>query len=312
MIGAELALASALIVPSEAHRSLLLELLELPENRLTVLPHGSLQTLMAQERRTGLSAFPNRPLQIGHWGYFLYHKGTHLLLEALHHLDDPSAVQVHLIGTALEQAYGDRLRDLARGLSVQFHGAYQPADLQAFDLDLAVFPSITSESYSFTIDEALQLGLPVLVSDRGALSERIGKAGLTFRAGDAEDLARRLQGILDAPEVLEAMRRGIRIETLLSMKAHVAMLEKIYEDATQTSRPKVETSAPYLKLLVHAQQQVREREEALANLESRLMQTETAATALVQERDAALREQLLRVSELEKGASELDIGRAHV
>ncbi|MDD5559201.1 glycosyltransferase [Candidatus Methylomirabilis sp.] len=306
MIGEELALASALIVPSEAHRSLLLELLELSENRLIVLPHGSAQTIIAQERRKGAAVFPDRPLQIGHWGYFLYHKGTHLLLEALHRLDDPSAVQVHLIGTALDQAYGERLHDLARGLSVQFHGAYQPADLQAFDLDLAVFPSITSESYSFTIDEAMRLGLPVLASDRGALSERIGKAGLTFRAEDAEDLARRLQEILDAPEVLEAMRLGIRIETLLSMKAHVAMLEKIYEDATQTSRPKVETSAPYLKLLVHAQQQVREREEALANLESRLMQTETAATALVQERDAALREQLLRVSELEKGASELD------
>src|SRR5574337_2120262 len=266
MIGEELALASALIVPSEAHRSLLLELLELSENRLIVLPHGSLQTLMAQERRTGAAVFPDRPLQIGHWGYFLYHKGTHLLLEALHRLDDPSAVQVHLIGTALDQAYGERLHDLARGLSVQFHGAYQPADLQAFDLDLAVFPSITSESYSFTIDEALQLGLPTLVSDRGALSERIGKAGLTFRAGDAEDLARRLQGILDAPETLEAMRLDIGSETLLSMEAHVGALEKIYGDTTQTSQPKVGTSVPYLKLLVHAQQQVREREKTLVQI----------------------------------------------
>src|SRR5574337_745233 len=318
MIGEELALASALIVPSEAHRSLLLQLLALPENRLTVLPHGSLQTLMAQERRTGLSAFPNRPLQIGHWGYFLYHKGTHLLLEALHHLDDPSAVQVHLIGTALEQAYGDRLRDLARGLSVQFHGAYQPADLQAVDLDLAVFPSITSESYSFTIDEALQLGLPTLVSDRGALSERIGKAGLTFRAGDAEDLARRLQGILDAPETLEAMRLDIGSETLLSMEAHVAALEKIYGDTTQTSQPKVGTSVPYLKLLVHAQQQVREREKTLVLSQSPLAQAEQqearavsaeTAAALAQEREAQAQARLLvqhrQIQEIEQAIGTL-------
>jgi hypothetical protein len=303
MIGEELALASALIVPSEAHRSLLLQLLELPESRLVVLPHGSSQAIIAQERRKASSAFPNRPLQIGHWGYFLYHKGTHLLLEALHRLADPSAVQVHLIGTALEQAYGERLRDLASGLSVEFHGVYQPADLQAFDLDLAVFPSITSESYSFTIDEALQLGLPVLVSDRGALPERIGKAGLTFRAEDAEDLARRVQEILEAPEVLEAMCRNIRPEMLLSLEAHVAMLEKIYEDATQASPPKVETPAPYLKLLAHVHQQVLEREQALANLQSRLLQTETAATALVQERDAVLQEQLLRTSKLEQEIS---------
>ena len=280
MIGEELALASALIVPSEAHRSLLLQLLELPENRLTVLPHGSLQTLMAQERRRGLSAFPNRPLQIGHWGYFLYHKGTHLLLEALHRLDDPSAVQVHLIGTALEQAYGERLRDLARGLSVQFHGAYQPADLQAFDLDLAVFPSITSESYSFTIDEALQLGLPTLVSDRGALSERIGKAGLTFRAEDTEDLARCLQGILDAPEMLESMRRDIRTETLFSMDAHVAMLEKIYEDVVCGNSPQLKASTPYLKLLTHAKQQIQDRDATLSAVHADLARAEQAMQKL--------------------------------
>ena len=318
MIGEELALASALIVPSEAHRSLLLKLLELPENRLTVLPHGSLQTLMAQERRTGLSAFPNRPLQIGHWGYFLYHKGTHLLLEALHRLDDPSAVQVHLIGTALEQAYGERLRDLARGLSVQFHGAYQSADLQAFDLDLAVFPSITSESYSFTIDEALQLGLPTLVSDRGALSERIGKAGLTFRAGDAENLAQRLQEILDKPELLDMMRRNIRPDTLYSMEAHVATLEKIYEDATHTHKPKRESATPYLKLIAHAQQQAREREKTLVlpqsplaqaeQQESRAVSAETAA-ALAQEREAKVQARLLvqhrQIQELEQAIGAL-------
>jgi glycosyltransferase involved in cell wall biosynthesis len=302
MIGAELAMASALIVPSEAHRSLLLQLLELPENRLTVLPHGSLQTLMAQERRAGLSAFPNRPLQIGHWGYFLYHKGTHLLLEALHRLDDPSTVQVHLIGTALEQAYGERLRDLAGGLSVQFHDVYQPADLQTFDLDLAVFPSITSESYSFTIDEALQLGLPVLVSDRGALSERIGKAGLTFRAGDAEDLAQRLQEILDKPELLDMMRRNIRPDTLYSMKAHVATLEKIYEDAVCGNPPRLKASTPYLKLLAHAKQQIHERDAALSADHANLARAEQ----VVQELEKGISLLRAREASLESRVAELD------
>jgi glycosyltransferase involved in cell wall biosynthesis len=301
MIGEELALASALIVPSEAHRSLLLQLLELPENRVIVLPHGSSQTIIARERRKEPSAFPHRPLQIGHWGYFLYHKGTHLLLEALHRLDDPSAVQVHLIGTALEQAYGERLRDLAGGLPVQFHGAYQPADLQTFDLDLAVFPSITSESYSFTIDEALHLGLPVLVSDRGALSERIGKAGLTFQAGDAEDLARCIRRILAAPEVLEAMRRSIRIETLLSMEAHVTMLEKIYEDAVCGNPPRLKASTPYLKLLAHAKQQIQERDAALSTGHANLARAEQ----VVQELEKGISLLRTRESSLESNVAEL-------
>lgn len=264
IVETELLSASALIVPSEAHRTLLCNLLELPEHRVMMLPHGSDRTVTAHEKRRESSAFPNRPLRIGHWGYFLYHKGTHLLLEALHRLTDPSAVQVYLIGTALEHAYEERLRDLVRGLSVQCHGAYQPTDLQGFDLDLAVFPSITSESYSFTIDEALRLRLPVLVADRGALPERIGKAGLTFRPEDAEDLAKCLQGILDVPEVLEAMRRNIRPVMLLSMETHVARLEKIYEDAICGSSPRSKASIPYTQLLSHVKQRIRERDAALS------------------------------------------------
>lgn len=230
-IEAELSLAAALIVPSEAHRTLLCGQLAIPADRMIVLPHGTPETVMGQVRRNGSSTFPNRPLQIGHWGYLLYHKGTHLLLEAVHQLRDPLAVHVHLIGAALEAPYERRLQDLARDISVQFHGAYRPADLQAFDLDLAVFPAITSESYSFTLDEALRLGLPALVADRGALPERLGTAGMTFRAGDAADLARRLQEILDAPEMLVKMRQDSRPNALLSEDTHVTILEKIYQHA---------------------------------------------------------------------------------
>lgn len=283
MMEAELALADAVIVPSEAHRRFIMTLLDLPEDRLIVLPHGALPTLTARQGRGRGREFPQRPLQIGHWGYLIDLKGTHLILEAVHRLRDPSAVQLHLIGTAGERAYEQRLRELAQGIPVQFHGAYGPADLEGFDLDLAVFASIASESYSFALDEALRLGLPVLVPDRGALPERIGSAGLTFRAGDAGDLARRFQEILDAPEVLEAMRRGIRPETLFSMEAHVTMLEKIYEDAAHASTPKRESPTPYLKLIAHAKRQLLEREAvllereaALAELQSCLAQSQQA------------------------------------
>ena len=296
MMKTELAMADAIIVPSDAHRALLLSLLDLPQERLVVLPHGSMPTVAPNEGRQGRLAFPNRPLQIGHWGYLTYPKGTHLILEAVQKLRDPSAVQVHVIGTTVEREYEQRLRELARDISVQFHGAYRPADLEAVDLDLAVFSSITSESYSFALDEALRLGLPVLVPDRGALPERTGKAGLTFRAGDADDLTRRLQEILDTPELLDMMRRNIRPDTLYSMEAHVAMLEKIYEDAAQPNKPKGESATPYLKLIAYAKQQVREREAALAELQARLAQAEqreahavaaeTAAIGLAQEREA--------------------------
>jgi glycosyltransferase involved in cell wall biosynthesis len=303
MIETELAVATAIIVPSEAHRAFVLSLLDLPEDRVTVIPHASIPTVTGRERVRGGAGFPHRPLQIGHWGYLMYLKGTHLILEAVHTLRDPSAVQVHLIGTTLEQAYEQRLRELAQGIPVQFHGAYRPADLETFDLDVAVLASVASESYSFALDEALRLGLPVLVSDRGALPERIGSAGLTFRAGDAGDLARRLQEIIDTPPILEAMRRSIRLETLFSMEAHVAMVEKIYEDAVHGKTPERNSFTPYLKLITHAKQQVQEREALLADLTQRFAQAEQAIhmkEALVQQGEQAIREKEALVQQAEQ------------
>jgi glycosyltransferase involved in cell wall biosynthesis len=310
MMDTELAVAAALIVPSEAHRAVLLGSLDLQKDRFTVLPNGRIQTVAVREVRREGAIFPKRPLQIGHWGYLMYHKGTHLILEAVHRLRDPSAVQVHLIGTPMGQGYEQRLRELAQGVPVRFHGAYQPAHLESFDLDIAVFASIFSESHSFTLDEAFSLGLPVLASDRGAFPERIGLAGLTFRAGDAGDLARRLQEILDAPERLDTMRRSIHTELLFSMEAHVAMLEKVYEDATNDSTSERTSSTPYLKLLAHAKQQVHEREAALTDLQGRLAQAEQAIhegegvihgkEALLQQAEQAIHEKEALLQEAER------------
>jgi len=274
MMEAELALAEAVIVPSEAHRRFVMTLLDLPEDRLIVLPHGALSTLPARQGRGRTGECQQKPLQIGHWGHFIDLKGTHLILEAVHRLRDPSAVQLHLIGTAGERAYEQQLLELARDIPVRFHGAYRPADLEKFGLDLAAFASIASESYSFVLDEALGLGLPVVVPDRGAFSERVGSAGLTFRAGDAGDLARQFQAIIDAPEVLETMRRGVRVEALLPMEVHAAMLEKIYEDAAYATTPGGTSPTLYLKLLAHNKQQLLEREAALAELRARCEQAE--------------------------------------
>jgi glycosyltransferase involved in cell wall biosynthesis len=312
----ELALAAAIVVPSEAHRGFLLRLIELPHDRLTVVPNGAISTVTRRPRDAAAGpGFPGRPLQIGHWGHFMREKGTHVILEALCRLRDPSTVHLHLIGGALEEEYGAQLLALARDLPVTLHGPYQPADLCALDLDVAVFASITSESYSFALDEAVRLGLPVLVSDRGALPERIGPGGLTFQAGDAGDLARRLQEILDAPEVLEGMRRNIRPDALLSMEAHVAALEKIYEDAVNCPTPARHSPTPHLELAAHARQQVREREAVLAHLQERLAQVDRALRekeALLHEAERALQEKEALLLQTRRALDTLQDDHAHL
>ncbi len=88
MVGLELALAAAIIVPSQAHRDFLLGLLDLPADRLIVLPHGSIPSVVARKDRGDELGVADRPLRVGHWGYLVYPKGTHLLLEAVRQLRD--------------------------------------------------------------------------------------------------------------------------------------------------------------------------------------------------------------------------------
>jgi colicin import membrane protein len=71
------------------------------------------------------------------------------------------------------------------------------------------------------------------------------------------------------------------------------MLEKIYEDGAHGGKPKRKSHTPYLKLVAHAQEQVAEREEALARVQQQVAlaeacakELETRLATLAQEREA--------------------------
>ena len=224
----ELQLASRLLVPSEAHRQLLSRLLPVSLERFQVVPNCAVTQL--QPRLDNRSpGFPERRLRIAYWGYLIDLKGVHLILEAVRKLRDSAVVEVYLAGLAPDPSYLESLKKLADGLSVTFLGEYRPDDLSRLDVDLAVFPSLAAESYGLVLDEAFQLGLPVIVSDRGALAERVGQAGLVFTAGNSQQLAQKIQGILDTPSVLETLRKKPAVPSP-SLAEHAQTLETIYEE----------------------------------------------------------------------------------
>ena len=60
-------------------------------------------------------------------------------------------------------------------------------------------PSTWYESFGLIIVEAFATGLPVIASDLGALAELIavGRTGLLFRPGDADDLLAKVRWAMD-------------------------------------------------------------------------------------------------------------------
>jgi len=66
------------------------------------------------------------------------------------------------------------------------------------------------EGFGLPVLEAMALGVPVVVSDRGALPEVAGDAGVTVPAGDEEALAAAMHRVLSEPGLAEDLRaRGL-------------------------------------------------------------------------------------------------------
>ena len=82
-------------------------------------------------------------------------------------------VEFHLIG------FGYRHLQTAPGAALTVYGQYEEADLpallQRIGPDVAWFPALWPETYSYTLSAALQAGLPVVVPDLGAFAERVAQ-----------------------------------------------------------------------------------------------------------------------------------------
>jgi glycosyltransferase involved in cell wall biosynthesis len=144
-----------------------------------VVPHGLLgePARMARAR----APQPGERLRIGTFGNLVEPKGVLELVRAVAGID----CELHLAGAFLGAEFEARVRALAAelGIALTCHGPYDPrAPHPAERLHLAVFASKCQETYGLVVDEALARGVPVVVSDSGALAERAGTGGVVVTA----------------------------------------------------------------------------------------------------------------------------------
>jgi len=156
----------------------------------------------------GMPAPEPPPLRAATWGVQMERKGAHVLIEAARRLPQ-GAVEVDLFGRFDDPGYERRCRALAQGLRVRFHGRFAWDELAASPLHVAVFPSLTFETFGLTVDEARALGHPVVATDLGAYAERADAATLLFPAGDVTALAGVLTRLATRPGELAGLRGAV-------------------------------------------------------------------------------------------------------
>ncbi|MGI5915771.1 MAG: glycosyltransferase family 4 protein [Anaerolineae bacterium] len=201
--------------------------------RIIHLPFGLSQNIAKvnrlRERDTAM------PLRIGYLGQIALHKGVHLLVKAFRRLSGaPDGRRLVLHGRLPEGTpYSKRLRRMAGGdEAITFAGPYpnERVGQVLSELDVVVVPSIWYENRPTVIIEAFAHGVPVVAARLGGMAELIddGRNGLLFDPGDADSLRAQLQRLLDEPDLLARLRRGI--PPVPTPEEEMLTLVSLYED----------------------------------------------------------------------------------
>lgn len=181
---------------------------EFGELPLTVIPYGMDTTGLQPNRRH----YPTQePLTFLFAGTLNTTKGLHLLLQAFQRL---TATNVRLEVYGAGYLEGDVRQQAARDPRIGFGGRYTIEQLSGIlqRVDVVVVPSTWHENLPLIMQEAQAAGVPTLVSDVGGMTECVtdGVNGFTFRVGDGADLQRKIQMIIDQPEILNGIKANIR------------------------------------------------------------------------------------------------------
>ena len=240
---AELELARLVFAPTADTARHLCAFTGLDPERVEVLP-------LSYSRR-GLEPCPppeaGEHLRLANWGRIAPHKGIDVLIEAFARAlagRPERRAELHLFGGIDPGGLEERLRGLAEGLPVHFHGPYALEQVAAARPHLGVFASVCIETHGYVLDECFELGLPCVLTDVGALHVRAGGAALVYPAGDVGALAERLGRVLDRPALCAELRARIPAFPP-EPEAHAVLLEERYRRALAApGRPSVAHPTP--------------------------------------------------------------------
>jgi glycosyltransferase involved in cell wall biosynthesis len=182
--------------------------LGIPSERITVVYNGLpwLGEVVA-EPSPSEGRVPNIGVigQVGAW------KGHDDVIEALRLLKDAGAQFRCLIFGRGDPSYLARLRRRAAdaGLEpfIEWRGTEKSRSSIYVSLDIVAMPSRFEEPFGLVAAEAGWVGLPVVVTRRGGLPEIVvdGETGFIIEAGRPDQLAERLQRLIESPELRRTM-----------------------------------------------------------------------------------------------------------
>jgi len=178
-----------------------------------------------------------KELSIGFVGTLHYHKGAHVLCEAIRLLPKDIPVLAKIYGSQeLFPDYVKHLRKIAGEDSrIYFCGTFSPDMIHDVfvDMDLLIVPSLWYENTPLVICSAQAARVPVVATDVGGISEVItdGENGLLFERGNAVQLARIIERLCRNRQTVKQLSENAL--TPPSVVSYADRLEQIYLDVAK-------------------------------------------------------------------------------
>lgn len=175
-----------------------------PPDRVHVSDYGCVpMPVVARTRRSA-----HEPLRVGFVGTLVWHKGVHVLIDAIRALTGSFEVHIHGDRSVFPE-YATDLRKAAAGAPVTFHDGFDRdrAGEVYSGLDVLVVPSLWPENSPLVIHEAFMHGLPVVGARVGGVPGLVqhGINGLLYDPFSTESLRACLQWLIDDRALVETL-----------------------------------------------------------------------------------------------------------
>ena len=237
--------ADGVIFLTHFSRDVVLNALEAPVHKSTIIAHGIDGRFISspREQLTTCRYSIQRPYRV------LYVSQVNMYKHQWHVAEAVSQLRINNIPIVLDlvgPAYPPALKRLKNVLNrvdpagefVRYLGAvpYEELHVRYAAADLFVFAS-SCETFGQILTEAMSAGLPIACSNRSALPEVLGDAGVYFDPEDSSDIAGALRKLIDSPDLRArlasaAYKRALTFSWQQCANETFEFLAKIHHEAS--------------------------------------------------------------------------------
>jgi glycosyltransferase involved in cell wall biosynthesis len=208
-----------------------------PKERIFTSPNGANYTF------NGYAPEKSDKAKLVYVGNLQPGKGILDVIESMKHLTEPDKVELNIIGQWRDDSTMMKAHEMISKISVlvNIHSVMTGQVKLDFikSCDILIFPPREPEGHPWVIVEAMAAGLPVITTDKGAITESVEHLvnGYIIKDKSPKELANRIEYLVKHPQVKSAMGKAsfekyIKYYTEESM---VKNLKNIFTTALNTN-----------------------------------------------------------------------------